>query len=65
MKSGLAKALVNVQQLKDENNKMTDKLTAKSQKCNILYSDLKTLKVENTDLNERRLKMVLSQLDII
>ena len=42
---------------------MADKLTAESQECDILDSDMQTLKAENSDLN-KRLKMVLSKLNI-
>ena len=49
--------------MEDENNKLAIKLTAESQKCDLLYSGMKTSKVENSNLN-RRLKMVISELDI-
>lgn len=42
---------------------MADKLTAESQKCDMIDSYMKILKVENVDLNGR-LMMVLSELDI-
>ena len=48
--------------MEDENNWLADKLTAISQKCDVLDSDMKTLKAEKSDLNGR-LKMVLSELD--
>ena len=41
---------------------MTNKLTAESQKCDLLDHDMKTLKAENVDLNGI-LRKVLSQLD--
>ena len=60
LKAELAEALAKVQKLEDENDKLADKLTAESQKCDILDSDMKTLQAENSDLNGR-LKMVLSE----
>ena len=56
--------LAKVQQLEDENNRMADKLTAESQKCDMLDFDMKTLKAENADLNGRS-KMILLELDIV
>lgn len=43
---------------------MASKLTAKSQKCGLLDSNMKTLKEEDFDLSGR-VKMVLSKLNIV
>ena len=48
--------------MEDENNKLADKLTAESQKCDLLDFDKTTQKAENSYLNGR-LKMILSELD--
>ena len=62
LKAKLPEALAKIQKLEDENNILADKLTAESQKCDKLDSDMKTLKAENYDMNGR-LKMVLSELN--
>ena len=64
LKNELSEALTNVSHLEKENNNIADKLTAKLQKYDMLDSDMKTLKVENADL-QGKLKMVLFELDIV
>ena len=62
LKVELAEAPAKVQTLEDENNRLADKLTTESQKCDLLDSDMKTLKAENSDINGR-LNTVLSKLN--
>ena len=44
LKVELVDSLVKVQKMEDENNRLADILTAESQKCDLLDSDMKTLK---------------------
>lgn len=46
LKAELSEALAKMHHLEDENNSMAGKLTAESQKCDILDHNMKTLKLK-------------------
>ena len=62
LKAELSEALTKVSHLEKENNCLADKLIAEAQKCDLLDHDMKTLKAENANLQEK-FKMILSELD--